>query len=356
MDRKLAIILAVDEDSELAFAKHDRCAAWASDQGWLIRKRLIIHGADARDPEGVRQAILAAVNPMTADALLSESLSELNQSPFDLAALLEHLPTKSVVLHTLKEAPDGGAATWPIALMGAFCPLDARTAVYAGPKNALDDAKRHAASLGWDLLVPRSKRLRDQLKSAPERLLYVPSLAVLDALDASRAGRARQIADLFEARRVFIADVGLDSAAPSAQACLLALLSTTPVAPAVPAQAPARLVQSRATSADRPTSAELLTQWAGRKRGAIDGSITAYIHASGYSTSAFFGHLHAAAATLKAALEQRLAGLDRSAPRADDYAAVAQQFALDPADVEFTVRWSNESGKRSHSTGNTNQL
>lgn len=351
MDEKLAVVLAVDEDSDRAFEKHDRCAAWIADQGWLVRKRLIVRGQDAQNSDLIRRTIITTFKSMMSDVLVAESLSELNQQPFDLAELLEYLPTKSAELLTLKEAPKGmTAATRLVTLLNGFGPNDISQVVYAGPKEQRAAAKAHAATLGWDLLVPRSSQFQTQIKSAPDRLLYIPTLSTFNLLSQKRIECARQMAQLLSTRRVFVADVGVDSSAPGALATLLALFDWDTPEPAIPATQPQLATKPRRPRIkQRPDPAELLAEWAARKQGRKSGSITKYVRESGYSSSAFFSLLHSSAATLVAALAARCEQFAREEPNDEDYAAVSQQYKLIPEDVRFLIQWSAESEKRAHS-------
>lgn len=347
LTQELVTILAVAEDSEAAFEKHDRCSAWAAKRGWIVRKRVIIDGTTALDSRAAYAQLQPIIDTMVTSRLVVESLSDFGPDGLQLAQFIEELPNKGMSLHALKEAPSGITPTANLLVMlGAYCANDVTEVVYAGSSTGKAAVQRRAESLGWDLLFSRAKEFERQLQSAPQRTLVLAS--ILDLGD-SPVARARAVAELMSAgRRVFCVDTGIDSAASNAQPCMLSALSTTHN----PSR-PAALSGRRSAAKARPSQFELLTQWASRRRKVIKGSVTAYIEQTGHSPSHFFRKLREGVAVLQDELARLLERDELTEPTRRHFEEVASICNLDAADVEFAIAWVIASESRSRSSSGT---
>lgn len=344
MDQKLATILAVDYDSEQAFERHDRCAAWASAKGWRLRKRMIFEGDDAKDEGLIRQRIEQLAESMAADVLITESLSQISSEPTSLVEIIELLGAKGIQLIALKECLDGAnRKTCLTALLGAITPLDPNlSVVFAGPKESRPAATRLAGVLGWDLLFPRARRVEQQLQSAPDRALLLPSLKVLGPSMAARAKTLTRLLD--SGRQVLVIDAGLDSSAPGAPACMLAHIAVLHEQPTEFS----RVLNE--TAEGRPKPLELLKQWVGRRRKTISGSAVKYIAQSGYSSSAFYRVVHGVTMELIKELNELAASNGRDDYTDEEVQIVAARYDLKVEELRFVVDWSKKAALRSHST------
>jgi hypothetical protein len=343
VDQKLVVILAVDEDSELAFERNDRCSAWASSQGWRLRRRLIIDGEQAKDKATIRQQIIQIAESMAADILLTDSLSQISTDGLVLTELIELLESKSMQLVALKECLHGATAqTRLTAMLGAVSPYEDLKLVFAGPKDKQGAATKAADALGWELLIPRAKRFEQQLESAPDRVLLLPSL---DALGDSAFMRAAALDELLKTReRIFILDAGLDSAAPSFHLCARAQIACGGGQATYPTQA------LQPAKEDRPEPLELLKQWIGRRRKTIRGSAVKYMSQSGYSNSVFYRIIHEATDKLIReidALTRRHGNTERTSR---ELGIVGNKYGMSIEELQFAISWSENADRRSRSS------